>query len=350
MVEIVLSELFFQILVFPGFAFVLILTFLLEQIASNVSNKFYSGEIRAPMFIPIVEQLKLITKGEREKFSFKTILQGFILLLMIVLPLFAFLMFPISLYGELPSTIIVKGVPKDEGVIGRISFEGDILLLFAIIILFNVLVFLVQILEENKSVKDAISVTVKFMLFDIPLFIALGSPILVEKSLSLGIIAEDIRWVVSDNLAFGLLLLIPLSSFVAIFALILKFDQPYFDRRNPEDIVSIQSPVRKNWKLALWNLSVSLMEFLVIGLIVMICLGGSHVPIPTSENNSFIGYSLNFIFKCVIVIIITSIVKAIRPRLKLTQAINYSFKFLTPIGLGSLLIVGILLGVQVLNL
>jgi NADH:ubiquinone oxidoreductase subunit H len=91
------------------------------------------------------------------------------------------------------------------------------------------------------------------------------------------------------------------------------------------------------------------MEFFVIGLIVMVCLGGPHIPIPTSENNSFIGYSLNFIFKCVLVIGITTIIKAVRPRLKMNQAINYSFKILTPIGLGTLLIVGILLAVQVIN-
>ncbi|NHK29797.1 MAG: NADH-quinone oxidoreductase subunit H [Asgard group archaeon] len=339
----------FDIFLFPGFTFVIILTLFLEQIASRITNRFYFGEIQSPMFIPIVEQFKLITKGKKEKPTFRSILQGFILILMIVLPLFGSLILPISNFGELPGPVYGGVESKYSGVVGIINFEGDILLLFSIILIFNVLVFLVQVLGKNKSIKESISSTLKFLILDIPIFIALCSPILARGSFSLGILAEDIRWVVKNNLVFGLLILLPISTFIAIFALALKFDQPYFDRLNPDTEIGSSPPVNKNWRLVIWNLAIRLMEFLMIGIIVIIFLGGPHLPIPTFEKNYFIGYSLNFIFKCFIVITLSTIIKAVRPRLRLNQSVNYSLKFLTPIGLGSLLIIGIYIGVQGLN-
>ena len=339
----------FEILLFPGFTFIFILTLFQELIGSRLTNRFYFGDIKSPMFIPIVEQFKLVTKGEKEKITFRGVIRGLILVVMIVLPLFGALILPISNYGELPGPVFGGILPKYTGVVGIISFDGDILLLFGIILIFNVLVFLVQILRKNKSIKESLSSTLRFLILDIPIFIALCSPVLARGSLSLGILVEDIRWIVNNNLAFGLLLLLPISTFTAIFALALKFDQPYFDRLNPDIEIGTEPPVNKNWELVLWNLAIRLMEFLIIGLIVSIFLGGPHIPIPTLENNYFIGYSLNFIFKCFLIVIITTIIKTIRPRLRLNQSVNYSLKILTPIGLGSLLVIGIFIGIQGLN-
>ncbi|NHJ39507.1 MAG: NADH-quinone oxidoreductase subunit H [Asgard group archaeon] len=338
----------FDILLFPGFTFIIILTLFHEQITSRITNRFYFGDLKSPMFIPLVEQFKLITKGEKEKVNFKSIIQVIILFLMIALPLFGTLVLPISNYGELPGPVYGGILPKFTGVIGIINFDGDILFLLGIIFTFNIFIFLVQILGNN-SIRDSLTSTLKFLLLDIPIFVALASPILARGSLSLGILAEDIRWIVKNNLVFGILLLLPIATFIAIFALALKFDQAYFDRLNPDAEIGTKPPVSKNWKLVLWNLAIRLMEFLLIGLIATIFLGGPHLPIPTFENNYFIGYSLNFIFKCFIIIVLISIIRAIRPRLRLNQTVNYSLKFLTPVGLGSLLIIGIYIGTLGLN-
>jgi len=341
----------FEIVIFPGFVFIVILALLSEQINSRLNSRFYFRTERTPMFIPIVENFKLYIKGEQESVSRNSIFQSIILVLMIALPLFSSLLLPINLWGILPSWAGVYGGYNgtNEGIVGVITFEGDLLFLFAIILFFGFLTFLAQYLNKQHSAKESVRKTFTFMIFDIPLLFALISPIIAKKSLSLTMLAEDIRRIVNHNLAFGLVLLLPIAIVVSLFCLAMKFDQPYFDRINTDGIIRSDAPTPKNWKLNFWNLSMRLMEVVIAGLIVSVFLGGSYLPIPIYGDYQILANTANFIFKCLVVLMITTIIRALRPRMKINQTFNLALKILTPLSFLSILITGGYIGLVGIN-
>jgi len=341
----------FEITIFPGFLFILILALLSEQINSRLNSRFYFKAEKTPMFIPIFENFKLYFKGEREKITGKSIFQSIILVLMIAIPMFGSLFLPINIWDTLPSWIGVYGeyAGTNQGIVGAISFEGDILLLFGLILIFGFLVFLVQYLNKQHFAKESLSKTFIFMIFDVPLLFILIGPIIAKRSLSLTILAEDIRRIVGANLTFGFVVLLPITIVVSLFCLAMKFDQPYFDRINNDSSIRSYTPTPKNWKLSTWNLSMRLMEVVIAGLIVTVFLGGAYLPIPIYRDFQILANTLNFIFKCLVVLMITTIIRALRPRMKINQSFNFALRVLTPLSFLSLLLVGGYIGLAGLN-
>ncbi|MBK5113209.1 MAG: NADH-quinone oxidoreductase subunit H [Candidatus Heimdallarchaeota archaeon] len=341
----------FEITIFPGFIFIIILALLSEQINSRLNSRFFISIEKTPMFIPMIENFKLYLKGEKESTSKKTILQSIILVLMVALPLFASLLLPINLWGTLPSWAgVYGGYPgTNKGVVGVISFEGDLLFLFAIILFFGFLTFLAQYLNKQHFAKESLTKTFTFMIFDIPLLFVLVSAIIAKRSLSLTLLAEDIRRIVNFNLAFGLVFLLPIAISVSLFCLAMKFDQPYFDRINTTGIIRSNAPTPKNWKLNLWNLSMRLMEVVIAGLIVTVFLGGSYLPIPIHGDFQILVNTANFILKCLVVLMITTIIRALRPRMRINQTFNFALKVLTPLSFLSILLTGGYIGLVGLN-
>ena len=346
----------FDIVIFPGFVFIVILAITSEQINSRLNSRFYFRTEKMPMFIPIVENFKFYLKGEQESISRNSILQGIILVLMVALPLFSSLLLPINLWSsfenlQIPNWIGVYGEYSGtgEGIVGVITFEGDLLLLFGIILLFGFLTFLTQYLNKQHFAKDSLTKTFKFMIFDIPLLFVLIGPIIAKRSLSLTILAEDIRRIVNSNLTFGLVFLLPIAVVVSLFCLALKFDQPYFDRITTDSIIRNNAPTPKNWKLTFWNLSMRLMEVVIAGLIVSVFLGGPNLPIPIHGNYQILATTANFIFKCLVVLMITTIIRALRPRMKANQAFNFALKILTPLSFLSILLTGGYIGLVGIN-
>lgn len=346
----------FEIVIFPGFVFIVILAILSEQINSRLNSRFYFRTEKTPMFIPIVENFKFYIKGEQESISRNSILQGIILVLMVALPLFGSLLLPINLWRafedfQIPNWIGVYGgyAGTNEGIVGVITFEGDLLFLFAIILFFGFLTFLAQYLNKQHFTKESLTKTFTFMIFDIPLLFILISPIIAKRSLSLTILAEDIRRIVNYNLTFGLVILLPIAIVVSLFCLAMKFDQPYFDRINTDSIIRSNAPTPKNWKLNFWNLSMRLMEVVIAGLIVSVFLGGSYLPIPIHGDYQILANTTNFVFKCLAVLMITTIIRALRPRMKTNQTFNFALKILTPLSFLSILLTGGYIGLVGIN-
>ncbi len=341
----------FELLIFPGFVFVIILTLLSEQINSRLYNRLSYNTDTSPIFIPIVEHFKLVFKGEKEKVSLRSIVQIIMLILMVALPLLGSLVLPINLYETLPSIAGRYGDFKgtETGIVGVLTFEGDILLLLGLIALFGVLTFLVQYLERNNTTQDSVKSVAKFMLLDIPIIAALAGPILTKKSLCLALIAEDIRRIVQFNLVFGFVLLLPLATSISIFSFSLKFNQPYFDKVKSQKDPILNPPTKMNGKYQLWNLSMRLMEFLIGGIIVSICLGGAYLPIPFMSEYHLLSTTGNFIFKTILVLMLGTIIRAAIPRLKTNQTFNISIKVLTSLGLFSVLLIGGYIGLVGIN-
>lgn len=332
-----------EILVFPGFLFVLGLTFLFEQISSRIYSRFSFQNSTNPLFIPIIDHFRLCLKGEKEELHTRNIIQSIVLVVFLATSLCCALILPIVLTGRLPSLVGDYGPNpgKEEGVIGVISFEGDVFLLFAILVLQGILIFFIYWLSDKYNNSDALKSASFYLLFDIPLFFSFIGPIIAKKSISLSVLAEDIRVITYFNRGFGLGLLVPFGVCIALVSLSFKFDAPNYDRIQSKTLPTEKAPFPENWKKMIWNLSVRITEFVLAGTIVSIFLGGAYIPIPILEENTQLAFTLNFMFKTTLVFLIISLIKIVFPRLKNNQKITLSFKILTPIALVYILIIGI---------
>ncbi len=331
-----------EIFIFPGFLFILGLTIIFEQIVSRSYSRFSFKPKDSPMFIPIVEHFKLCFKGEKEQLNIRSAIQGILLLFFLTLSLTSALLLPICVVGDFSSIVGSFGnnPGKTSGIVGIISFEGDLLLLLTISMLIGVLIFFILWVGEKHSTYEALKMALTFILFDIPLFLAFIGPSLVRRSMSISILAEDIRLIAYENKIYGIFLLIPWGALISLFALSFKFDQPYFDRLDSTPDLSIRLPTTINWKLHVWNLSLRIFEVALAGVIVSVFLGGAYLPIPILAGYELLAHMLNFLFKLSLVMLSITIIKAIVPRLKSNQAINANFKFLVPGALITLIVVG----------
>lgn len=330
-----------EIFIFPGFLFILGLTFLFEHISYRLYSRFDFNEKRHPLFIPIFDQFRFCFNAEKEEITIQNAIQSVLIVCMATLGLVTALLLPLTVSGPLPnsSNNYKGGGGKTEGIVGIISFEGDLLLLFSIILFFGILIFFVYWLGNKHTNYQSLKKSLTFMVFDIPLLLAFAGPALSEKSMSLSMLAEDVKIISYLNKGFGIFILIPLGLFVSIIALTLKFDQIYFDRISRTSQIE-ELPFSKNWKFVLWNLSMRTMEFVIAATIVSIFLGGPFIPIPILDGFEYLAYILNFLFKCSIIFLITTLIKILIPRLQTTQAVNISLKILSPIAILSLILIG----------
>ncbi|MHA1185757.1 MAG: NADH-quinone oxidoreductase subunit H [Candidatus Heimdallarchaeota archaeon] len=333
----------FEIFVFPGFIFIIVLTLVFEQASSRLYSRFDFADKKPPMFIPLQTYYLLSFKGQPDKIAPKSILQTLALIIMFFIALFSSLLLPINIYTDFQE-IIGKfgGYPGiTTGISGIISFEGDLILFISLLILFGVSVFFVQFFNEEKSSSSSIKSTLQFIIFDISLLLALAGPAIARKTLSLSYLAEDIRRIVLYNKLFGFVFLLPLGIFAAITSLSFKFDQAYFDRINSAEQIGIKPPLTNNWKRGIFNLAMRIMEVVIAGVIVAVFLGGAYLPLPITGSSSLniLIYTLNFSFKTGLLLLVSAVVKVILPRLKFAQANNLTWKILTPISLCSVLLI-----------
>ncbi|MFW9922869.1 MAG: NADH-quinone oxidoreductase subunit H [Candidatus Thorarchaeota archaeon] len=332
----------FEILIFPGFLFVLGLTLLFEQIASRLYSRFDYKNKSQPFFIPLVDHFKLCFRGEVEKITFRNILQGILLIFLFTLSLFASMILPFGIIGRFPDRIGDYGtnVGRFTGVMGIINFEGDLFLLLIILLFAGITVFGIYWLSFNHTNYEALKIALTFMVFDIPLILAIAGPALTKNSTSLSLIAEDIRTITYFNRGFGILLLIPLGLVISIVTLSYKFDQPHFDRLNSNKNLIEKAPFPENWKKHIWNISMRILEFVLAGVIVSIFLGGAYFPIPIIEGYEIFAHTLNYVFKTSIVMLLITVLKALTPRLKSSQLTNLALKILSPFAVVYVMIIG----------
>ena len=341
----------FEIFVFPGFLFILGLTLLFEHISYRLYSRFDYRNKKSPLFIPLIDHINTIISGEKDENNSRAFLQAIIIILMASIGFTGALIIPISIFGPLPNSAnnYKGGGGNTEGIVGVISFEGDIILLLAIFTLFGIMIFFVYFMGNKHTNYESLKKALTFMIFDMPLVFAFAGPIIAEKSLSLSMLVEDIKIINYLNRSFGIFILIPIGLIIAIFALTFKFDQKFIDRFDSSGFPTDNLPFTKNWKYVLWNLSMRTMEFIITATIVSVFLGGPYEPIPTLENTELLAHLLNCIFKCSMIFLATTLIKLLIPRLKSTQATNISLKILTPISLVSILLISgyvIIFGLQ----
>jgi NADH:ubiquinone oxidoreductase subunit H len=330
-----------EILFFPGFLFILLITLSFEQVAAKLYDRLFFPIKKQPMFIPLVHYFQLTKAKGMQKKSLNSFIQGFLIVFMLAISLFISLLLPINNLGDLPEIVAINGylTGKTIGITGIISFNGDILLLLALVVLFDLLILFVLLFNKQQSINEVLKQAAGFMVFTIPFFLALVGPFITRKTLSLSVLAEDIRLIILFNKLFGFLLLIPLGLVVSFLALMFKFNQPIFDRINGSVELGRSQSLPENWMRISWHLAMRIMDMVLSGIIVTVFLGGAYLPIPYSDQLYLLTTTLNFVVKWLVVMLLVSLLRIVIPRLKIHQMTNVCWKFLTPLALCSVLLI-----------
>src|SRR4030042_6045095 len=177
--------LIFRVLVFPGFAFILLFTMFCDwverKIEARMQNRMgptFTGP--AGILQPIADFVKLLTKEEITPCDSKKHVYRFAPILALSVLVFALAFLPID----------------GSSVIPGVSFEGDLIFVMALVSVANFLLFLAGWSSTNPySSLGAARVLTQFLGYDIPLLMLGIVPAFLAGSLTIAtIVANQIQW------------------------------------------------------------------------------------------------------------------------------------------------------------
>jgi NADH-quinone oxidoreductase subunit H len=299
-----------QITIFPGIAFVIVLSLFLQWL----SRKFYArlqnryGPLHtglAGILQPLADLIKLLSKEDIEARTVYKVPFRLLPIFLLTIPLMA------TMY-----------VPMAEPFKGIVSFEGDLVFVIFLLTLYAVLVFLAAWSSGNPySILGGVRTAMQLLGYEIPLAIALLAPAIKVGTLSIGgIVAWEGR-----NLPF--ILLQPLGFVVALVGFMAELEIVPFDIPEAKtELVAGWQTEFSGRKLALIRLSRDVELVFVSSLIVALFLAGPAGPSPIPPI-------FWFLVKVIAIVFIVSNLKALFARFRIDQMIRGSWKLLLPLAL-----------------
>jgi len=317
MIEILYKIL--EILVFPGFTFIGLLSLLYEWI----DRKFYArlqnrvGPLYAGphgILQPLADFIKLLAKEDITPQAADKLLFTLTPIIFFTLNLLLTLLLPIY------STS------------GVISFTGDLIFFVASLTIISIIVYTAGIASVNRfATIGAERAMLQLIGYEIPFMLSIISVALTANSLTIRNIVEKQSglWYV-----FGPHIL----SFI-IFVITAQAEL----ERVPFDIPEAEQEIVAGWlvefsgkKLALFRIGRDIETLLLCGLGAALFLGGPTGPvIPGLEP---LLYTLYFVLKSIVILLILTTLRAIFARMRIDQMINISWKYLIPLALISVLL------------
>ncbi|RLE73471.1 MAG: NADH-quinone oxidoreductase subunit H [Thermoprotei archaeon] len=309
-----------EMILFPGFAFIGVLSLLYEWI----DRKFYArlqnriGPLYAGphgILQPLADFIKLLSKED-------IIPEGADKFLFTLTPI---LFFAINLLLTLFLPIC--------GTTGVISFTGDLIFFVALLTIISILVYTAGMASTNRfATIGAERAVLQLIGYEIPFMLSIVSVAISSRSLTIKNIVESqssIWHILGPNfLAF------------IIFAITAQAEL----ERIPFDIPEAEQEIVAGWlveysgkKLALFRLGKDVETLLLCGLGATLFLGGPLGPVVPGLEIVF--YTLYFIIKSIIVLLVLTTLRALFARLRVDQMLVLSWKYLIPLSLISVLIV-----------
>jgi NADH-quinone oxidoreductase subunit H len=307
----------FRVLVFPGFTFILLFTMFCDWVERKVEARMqnrmgpvYTGP--AGVLQPLADFIKLLTKEDIVPFNVKNFVFRFAPILPFSIFVFSFAFLPID------------GV----NVIFGSNFEGDLILVFTLVSIANFLLFLSGWSSTNPySAVGATRVLTQFLGYDIPLFVLALAPAFLAGSLSISTIA-NVQYI---PFAF----LIPWVFALFIITLQAELEKDPFDVPHAEtEIVAGYETEYTGRRLAFLKLAKDVQIVLGAAIAVELFLGGPYGPV--FYGSSAVWYTLWFVLKLLIVIVITEYLTCIFARLRIDQVLVVNWKLLLPLAFLSL--------------
>ncbi len=309
--------LFFRVLIFPGFTFIVLLTFFCDwverKIEARMQNRIgptYTGP--AGILQPFADFVKLLTKEDVVPSNTKSVVFRFA-------PILSFSIFAFALFF----------LPVDgTNVILNSSFEGDLIFVLALVSLANFFLFLSGWSSTNPySAIGATRVLTQFLGYDIPLFFLALTPAFLANDLSISTIAA------SQHVPFALL--IPWAFVLFILTLQAELEKDPFDVPHAEtEIVGGYETEYGGRRLAFLKLAKDVQIVLGAVIVVELFLSGPYGPV-------FLGLpafwcTLWFILKVLFVVMITEYLTCVFARLRIDQVLVVNWKLLMPLSILSL--------------
>jgi NADH-quinone oxidoreductase subunit H len=312
-------ELIFRILVFPGFTFILFLTLFCDWIERKLEARMQNrvGPLvagPAGLFQPLADFIKLLTKEDIEPRDAKKFLFKFSPLAAFAVMMFAMCFLPID----------------GTSVLGA-GFTGDLVIILAFATIANFLMFLSGWASSNPyGTISSARVLTQFMGYDIPLFILALSPAFLAGSLS-------VFEIVNSQAVIPFIILAPLAFVLFIITLQAELEKDPFDVPDAEsELVGGLETEFTGAKLAFLHLTRDVQVVFGSALVVTLFLGGSNGPV-------FFGlpafwYSLWFVLKLLVVVIITEYITVLFARFRIDQVVSANWKIILPLAIISLIL------------
>ncbi len=300
-----------RILIFPGFAFILLLTLFCDWLERKLEGRIQNrvGPLvagPAGLFQPLADFIKLLTKEDIEPRDAKKSVFKFAPLVAFSIMVFATFFLPID-----GASVLSTG-----------GFNGDLIIILAFVTIANFLLFLSGWASNNPygSIGSA-RVLTQFLGYDIPLTLLALTPAFLAGSLGIFIIAA--------KQAIPFIILAPWAFVLFIITLQAELEKDPFDIPHADsEVVGGLETEYTGGKLAFLHLTRDVQIVFGSALVVELFLGGPYGPV-------FFGlpafwYSLWFILKVLAVVIITEYITTIFARLRIDQVLSANWKILLP--------------------
>ncbi len=312
-------QLIFNILIFPGFTFILLLTlfcdWLERKLEARIQNRV-GPLVAGPHGIlqPLADFIKLLTKEDIEPRGTKKFVFKFAPLAAFAMMVFAFCFLPVN----------------GQSAISTGGFTGDLLVILTFATIANFILFLAGWASNNPyGTIGSARVLTQFLGYDIPLYILALCPAFLAGSLSIfAIVAGQSFW---WYICFA-----PWAFVLFVIVMQAELEKDPFDVPHSEsEVVGGLETEYTGAKLAFIHLTRDVQVVFGAALIVTLFLGGYNGPV-------FFGfapfwYSLWFILKVLVVVIISEYITTIFARLRIDQVLNLNWKVMLPLAILSLL-------------
>ena len=310
----------FQILIFPGTTFLILLAFLFEwidrKVVARIQSRYgplYTG--LSGILQPIADFMKLLSKEDITPNSADK-------------PIFT--LTPIIHFSLALTALFLIPMINEAAIV---SFEGDLIFLMFILALIILTVFLAGYGSASSfSIIGGVRSALQMIGYEIPIALSLIGPALSAGTLS---ISGIVQWQSSRGL--WTVFLQPIGFIILIVCLLAELEFVPFDIPEAEtEIVAGWRTEFSGRKLALFKLGKDLELLLASALIASLYLGGA-------QTASIVPPIVIFLIKTVFALLLLSISRALFARFRIDQMVSGMWKYLIP--LATLQVILISLGV-----
>ena len=312
----------FRTLIYPGFLFLFTLILFCDwferKIMARMQNRMgpsYTGPFG--ILQPLADYVKLLTKEDITPHHAKQFL-------FTITPIISFSIFMLSIF-----CFPIDGV----NVFSDYGFEGDLLLVLALVTFAHFVLFLSGWSSSNPySGIGAVRIITQFIGYDIPLIISALGPAFLAGSLSLTKIAS------SQTLPFAIIT--PWTFIVFLISLQAELEEDPFDVPHAEtEIVAGYGTEFSGRKLAFIRLSKDTQIIFGSALTATLFLGGPYGPVFSDPPGLW--FTIYFVLKILFVIALLEIVEAVCARLRIDHVINGNWRIIIPASLISIILTAI---------
>lgn len=310
-----------EILLFPGFLFLIALAFFYEwidrKLLAKLQNRYgplYTGP--SGLLQPFADFIKLLSKEDITPKAADKLMFSCAPVLLLSFPLLALFLVPVN------------------GLTALISFEGDLVFLMFLFTLIAVTIFIAGWSSVNRfSTVGGVRAAFQMLGYEIPMTLAMVGPTIGARTLS---ISQIVGWQ-SHNAAWFIWLQ-PIGFVIFVICLLAELEFIPFDAPEAEtEIVAGWSTEYSGRKLALIRLGKDVELVLAASLITSLFLGGPSSPLP-------IPAIVVFLLKTTLAVVLLTILRALFARFRIDQMIVVAWKYLIPIAILQMVLIQLGLG------